>query len=167
MDYPKRKATRLKAYDYSSPGAYFVTICTKDRSCILSKITVGEQLAAPEVFLTAVGKIVEEQIQLLPERFPALTIDRYVIMPNHVHLLIRVAEPSSAGAASCSPTAISAVQALKSLTARMCSKTFGVKPLWQRSFHDHVIRGQRDYLEIWAYIENNPAKWAEDRYYIP
>lgn len=163
MVYPKRKQIRLLNYDYAAPGSYFITICTHEKRCILSKITVGEQLAAPGVSLSAIGQIVDEQIRSLPARFPNLTVDHYVVMPNHIHLLMSLSE--NAGAASCSPTMVSVIQALKSQSARLSSQRFGIKPLWQRSFHDHVIRGEADYREIWNYIENNPARWVEDRYY--
>ena len=92
MDLPKRKLIRLRAYDYSAPGAYFVTICTHDRRCILSSIAVGEGLAPPAVALTPIGQIVEEQIQAIPARYPAIGIEKYVIMPNHVHLILTVTE---------------------------------------------------------------------------
>ena len=160
---PKRKPTRLSGWDYSSPGAYFVTICTHEKRCTLSRIVVGEQLAAPEVSLSAIGKIVDDQIRSLPARFPFLAVDSYVIMPNHIHLLLILT--GGAGGASSSPTIIAVVQALKSQTARLCSAAYGVKPLWQRSFHDHVIRGEDDCRTIRDYIANNPAKWAEDRYF--
>ena len=76
MDLPKRKPLRLPEYDYSSPGAYFVTICTHDRRCILSSIAVGEGLAPPAVALTPIGQIVEEQIQAIPARYPAIGIEK-------------------------------------------------------------------------------------------
>ena len=102
MEYPQRKQIRLTNYDYSAPGAYFITICTHEGRCILSRITVGEQLAAPETSLSAIGRMVDEQIRSLPARFPQLTVDHYVVMPNHIHLLLSLSE--AAGAASCSPT---------------------------------------------------------------
>ena len=82
---PNRKPLRLRDYDYSSPGAYFVTICTRDRKCFLSRIAVGEGLAPPEIRLTVIGKCVEEQIHALPRRYPSVTVDKHVIMPNHIH----------------------------------------------------------------------------------
>ena len=88
MELPKRKPIRLPDFDYSGPGAYFVTICTHDRRCILSRVTVGEGLAPPAVILSAVGQCVKEQILALPKRYPAVAIDNYMIMPNHVHLLV-------------------------------------------------------------------------------
>ena len=159
---PKRKSPRLKEYDYSTPGAYFITICTAGRKCILSDITVGEGLAPPETKLSAIGQIVAEQILDLSRRYPSVSVDKYVIMPNHVHLLISLAAGEISGGASPSPTVMDIVRAMKSISARQCSMFFRIKPLWQRSFHEHVIRNERDYLEIWQYIDNNPAHWAED-----
>ena len=94
MDLPKRKPLRLPEYDYSSPGAYFVTVCTQDRRCILSDVVVGEGLAPPAVALTPIGQIVEEQIQAIPARYPAIGIQNDVIMPNHVHLLVSIRDLS-------------------------------------------------------------------------
>ena len=178
MDLPKRKPLRLPEYDYSSPGAYFVTVCTQDRRCILSDVVVGEGLAPPAVALTPIGQIVEEQIQAIPARYPAIGIEKYVIMPNHVHLLVSIRDLS--GGASPSPTVgteasssegdmlpslFDVVRVLKSLTTRMARPFLGENPLWQRSYHEHVIRNEADYRQVWEYIDTNPAKWAEDRYY--
>ena len=92
MDRPKRKPLRLPDYDYSAPGACFVTICTHDRRCILSDITVGalHEASAVSVSLTQLGQIVDETIRSLPERYSDLTVDQYVVMPNHIHLLLRI-----------------------------------------------------------------------------
>jgi len=160
----RRKSPRLKEFDYSTPGAYFITICTADRKRILSDIPVGEGLAPPEAKLSAIGQIVAEQILDLSVRYPSVSIDKYVIMPNHVHLLISLANGEIPGGASPSPTVMDVVRTMKSISARQCSARFRIKPLWQRSYHEHVIRNERDYLEIWKYIDNNPARWAEDCY---
>ena len=164
MDFPTRKQMRLSEYDYSAPGAYFVTICTQNKRCILSRITVGEGLAPPEIRLTVIGKRVEEQILDLPRRFPSISMDKYVIMPNHIHLIVSLHE--TAGGASPSPTLFDVVRVLKSITTRLSRVNLGDDLLWQRSYHEHVIRGEADYREIWSYIDTNPARWAEDRYYM-
>ena len=89
MDLPKRKPTRLKGYDYSTPGAYFITICVKDRKCILSNIVVGEGLCAlPKYTLTPIGKEIEKSIQYIGNNYDGVVIDKYVIMPNHIHLIV-------------------------------------------------------------------------------
>ncbi len=163
---------RLKCCDYSAPGTYFITICTSGKRCVLSAITVGDGLARPVVKLTNIGRIVERQIEAIPQRFPSVTVDKYVIMPNHVHLLISLQgnaclggspiAPGEAGGASPSPTVGDVIGALKSLCAHQARPCSGDRPLWQRSYYDHVVRGERDYGEIWAYMEYNPLRWAED-----
>ena len=83
----RRKPTRLKGYDYSLPNAYFVTICADKRKTLFSKI-VGEGLAPPEIVYKPCGRVLEEQILRISTRFPCVTVDEYVIMPNHIHLLL-------------------------------------------------------------------------------
>ena len=158
MEFPKRKAMRLPDFDYSSNGAYFVTICTHNRRCLLSDI-VGEGLAPPEIRLTQYGKIAEEEIISVQNRFPSVTIKNHVIMPNHIHLLIVL---EHTGGASPSPTIVDVVRAFKSITTRRCHCA---GKLFQRSFHDHIIRSEKDYIDIWEYIDSNASKWIEDRYY--
>ncbi len=94
MDCPKRKQIRLPEYDYSSPGAYFVTICTHERRCILSEIDAGTLHESPAAYvrLTEIGQIVQKTVETLPVRYPDLTVDHSVIMPNHIHLLLRIDE---------------------------------------------------------------------------
>ena len=163
MEYPKRKQVRLPEYDYSSPGAYFVTICTEGRKSFLSRVAVGEGLAPPAVTLTPIGQIVEKQLLSLPERFPSVEIEKYVIMPNHLHILLSLHDDS--GGASPSPTLFDVIRVFKSLSTRLSKELRGDSLLFQRSYHEHVIRGAADYRQFWEYIDTNPAKWAEDRYY--
>ena len=91
-----------------------------------------------------------------------MQIEKYVIMPNHIHLIIAI--KSTAGASPC-PTVSDIICAYKSLTTREC-RNFYNGIIWQKSFYDHIIRDENDYLRIWEYIENNPLKWSEDKYYI-
>ena len=166
-NYPKRKPNRLPQYDYSTPGTYFITICAYERKCVLSHVQVskpvGDGLARPVVSLTNLGGIVEQQIVAIHKRFPTVLVDAYVIMPNHIHLLLSLQD--DAGRASASPTVGSVVGAFKSLSTRAARPYLGGKPLFQRSFYDHVIRGEKDYSETWAYIDGNPGRWAEDELY--
>ena len=178
-EYPARKPMRLKNYDYSAPGVYFITVCTGDKRCILSgisnapemdaasdilKMGAGDGVAPPVINLTEIGKLVEEQIQALPARIPGLVIERYVIMPNHIHLLIKLTDTESGGA-SPSPTGrmgiVDAVRILKSQTTRLS----GTSHLWQRSFYDHIVRNQTEYNDIAEYIDANPARWLDDRFF--
>ena len=161
MEYPNRKTTRLKDFDYSRSGAYFITLCVQDRKPLLSRIPVGD--GSPEPVLLPFGEIVKEQISVLQDRYRSLSIDHYVIMPNHIHILLRL---NCAGGASPSPTVSDIVCAFKSLTIKECKKVMPIDKLFQRSFYDHVIRDEFDYHVRWEYIERNPARWCEDSLYI-
>ena len=159
---PKRKHPRLKEYDYGAAGAYFVTICTQDKRCVLSRI-VGRGLAPAEIQYTQYGKIAEEQLYLLENRYPGIQIDQHVIMPNHIHMILSI-EETTAGA-SPRPTVMDVVCTYKSLTTRECKKVEPIEKLFQTSFYEHVIRGREDYDEIAKYIQENPANWQLDKLY--
>lgn len=165
---PKRKRTRLKGFDYRSNGAYFVTICVKNRKCILSNI-VGQGLAPAVNKLTQYGKIAENNILLLEQRYKQIKIESYAIMPNHIHILVFINNMnvgSPAGASPC-PTLSDIICSFKSLTTIECRKNGYNNPiLFQSSFHDHIIRGEEDYKMIYNYIESNPSLWAEDCFYV-
>ena len=159
MDLPKRKPNRLPDYNYSTPGAYFITICTKDRKCILWE-SVGASIARPQKpELTTWGKIIDAAINKIPSCYPALSVDHYVVMPNHIHLLLQI-NTDEDGRAMLAPTISTIVQQLKGIV----TKQIGFS-IWQKLFHDHIIRGAQDYQKIWEYIENNPILWEEDCFY--
>ena len=161
-----RKHIRLKNFDYSSNGAYFVTICTQNRRCVLSHI-VGRGLAPAETGNTQntlFGNIAEQQLLLLEERYKFLKIDQYVIMPNHIHIIL-ILNGELAGA-SPRPTIMDIVCAYKSLTTKECKRNGFPEKLFQDSFYEHVIRNQKDYEEIAEYIHLNPVRWCEDKLYI-
>lgn len=162
-EYPRRKHPRLKQFDYDTNAGYFVTICTYQKQMLLSRITVGRGLAPAVCSLTAVGQIVEAELLSLPTRFPDLVIDHYVIMANHIHAIFAI-NAAPAGA-SPRPTLMDMVCAFKSLCTRRCKQSTDLTHLWQTSFFEHIIRNERDYQNIWQYIENNPSRWAEDQYY--
>ncbi len=155
----QRKHPRLDGYDYSESGAYYITICTQNKRCLLSRI-VGRGLAPAEIRYTEYGRIAREQLLLLEQRYPSVEIDRYVIMPNHIHAILFLKETAGA---SPRPTLMDVVCAYKSLTTRECKKIRPVDKLFQTSFHEHVIRGREDYHEIAEYIENNPKQWELDK----
>ena len=170
MDLPKRKPLRLPSFDYSSPGAYFVTLCTQDKRCILANISVGAgALDGPNVRLSPYGKSVEKTLEGMAKQYDWLTIDKYVIMPNHVHLLLRLEDDGTSRTPSPTSTdrqshANERIPMLVSTFKRFCNRSCGTD-IWQRGYHDHVIRGERDYCEIWKYIDENPYKWVNDCYY--
>ena len=109
------------------------------------------------MILSEAGAIVDGAIRAIPAHYPSVMLDKYVIMPNHVHLILNLQDT---GKPCLSISRI--VQQLKGIiTKRLC------KNIWQIHFHDHVIRNAQDYREIWQYIDNNPTKWSLDRYYAP
>ncbi len=160
MELPKRKPNRLPDFDYNTPGAYFITICVEGKRCILADIVGGGALDAPQIHLTPLGKIAEKHI-LSGNRIPNVRVDKYVIMPNHIHLLIAADYDGTSRAPS--PTN-AVIPHFVSTFKRFCHRDAGIR-LFQRSYHDHVIRGEADYLKIWEYIDNNPVRWKEDCFY--
>ena len=156
MEFPKRKSTRLKDYDYSRTGAYFITICTQGKKCILSRI-VGEGFhALPKIELTTIGKEIEKSICYINANYFGVAIDKYVIMPNHLHLIVVLDNTGGDG----TPPLQNIIGQLKSYT----TNKFG-GCLWQRSYHDHIIRGKEDYNKIWEYIDTNVLRWEQDCFY--
>ena len=158
---PKRKHPRLDHYDYSTTGAYYITICTQKRRCLLSRI-VGRGLAPAEIQYTPYGQIAQEQLLLLEQRYPSLKVNQYVIMPNHIHAILLLEEKAGVSAR---PTIMDIVCAYKSLTTRLCKQVQPIEKLFQSSFYEHVIRGREDYHEIAEYIANNPKQWELDKLY--
>ena len=162
---PKRKNIRLKEYDYSTPGVYFVTICTQNRKHLLSKIHVvgAGVLDRPLVELLPYGVVADTYIRQMDAHYDYLSVDAYVIMPNHIHLLIRIHDDGRSGTPA--PTKGNSVLArFVSALKRFCNKEYGDN-IWQRGFYDHVIRNQADYDDIYRYIENNPLQWEQDEFY--
>ena len=169
---PQRKPTRIKKYDYSSVGAYFVTLCTQNRNHILSEIVKtdnthinitnnnivgGDVLDAPiNVRLLPYGKIAEKYIKQLQDYYDNVKINYYVIMPDHIHILLFVKN----GASRTSPPTRqhSTLSRFVSTFKRFCNKEYG-KNIWQDSFYDHIIRNKEDYDEHVKYIHDNPLKW--------
>ena len=150
MELPKRKQNRLGNYDYSQNGAYFITICTKDRKPILSKIIVGANSVRPQ--LKEYGIIVEKAIKCIPVQYPMISVDKYVIMPDHIHILLQI-HLKVGGRPMVAPTIERVVKQMKGYVSKQTGE-----PIFQRSFYDHIIRNQKDYDETWEYIENNPKK---------
>ena len=152
---PKRKQIRIKDYDYSAPGAYFVTICTKNRAQILWE-TVGADIIRPQdVSLSVVGKIVEQGVLQISNHYDHIAVDKFCIMPNHVHLIL-VIQNNEDGRMISAPTVSTVVGSMKRWVAKQIGRS-----IWQKSFYEHGIRNQQDYDEIWEYIESNPLKYIQ------
>ncbi len=148
MILPDRKKNRLENFDYSSGGAYFITICTRDRKKILSEIVGADTIRPYEIILSQYGKIVDKAINNIANIYENISVDKYVIMPDHVHMILRIT--NNGGRMVSAPTVIAGMK-------RYVSKKCGVS-IWQKSYYDHIIRNQKDYNEIWEYIEHNPEK---------
>ena len=179
-----RKSSRLKNYDYSKTGTYFITICTKNRAPILSTI-VGAGSARPDtgsarpddesiyphIVLTPLGEIVEKYIIDIHEYYPNIVINQYVIMPDHVHLLLTILSASvsderdlsAAGRANPAPTVGNIIGRFKFLTTKEMANYLNISDnhIWQRSYHDHIIRDEQDYFNTWNYINENPLRWIQ------
>ena len=155
MDDCNRKKLRLGEYDYSSPAAYFVTICTKDRQNYFWSSPIPSRIDPKGLPLSPNGKIAAQYIEEIPCHYPAIRLEQYVIMPDHVHLLLQVCNRDD-GTTQASPDLSRVIQQLKGII----SKRIGT-PLWQKGFYDHVIRNEADFEEIRDYIQCNPLRWAE------
>lgn len=157
-DYPSRKINRLKGYDYSQNGAYFITFCVKNNKNVFWKRRGAH--CAPEnadLPLSRNGIIADRAIRKISEKYPMISVDNFVVMPNHIHLLLMI---HNDGSAIRSPTVSTVINQLKGAI----TKEIGYS-VWQRSFHDHIIRNSNDYEMIWEYIEGNPLRFKEDCFY--
>jgi len=166
---PRRKPQRLPDFDYSAEGAYFVTILTKGKRHVLGKI-LGK-----EIKLNETGDIVKRTWFDLPDHYPSVTLDEFIVMPNHVHGIIWILSEStlekSVGAglkpALTKPTLSEIVRGFKTFSARKVNelKFTSGKSFWHRGYHEHIIRNSDDLYQHRAYIQNNPLKWSLDQYY--
>ena len=153
MDYTIRKPNRLQEYDYATAGAYFITICTKNRAKILSEVrSVGDDAY---IVPTPIGRLVDTYVQSIPG------IDKYIVMPNHIHMIICI-DDGPMWASAPTQSIPSRIRSFKTLI----TKELGYS-IFQRSYYDHIIRGEQDYGDVWQYIDQNPVRWPEDTFYTP
>lgn len=158
---PVRKQNRLADYDYSQPGAYFISVCTENRKCLLSKIVGADAHIGPHPALTDIGLVVEKYLKTIPG------IGAYVVMPNHVHMILHISSTDTRQGPmwASAPTNIRIPSVIRSFKT-LVSKELGYS-IWQRSYYDHIIRDEQDYWVRVRYIQENPAKWYYDDYFIP
>ena len=159
----ERKPLRLPDYDYGQAGVYFLTLCARDKAPLFGRVCVGGGvLDAPKVELSPCGTAVRAQLEEMAQVYKHVSLSRYVIMPNHVHILLQVHGSSGTPTPTRANQVVpSFVSAFKRMVARRCGGL-----VWQRGYYDHVIRNDADFLRIWNYIDTNPAKWAEDEYFV-
>ena len=173
---PERKQIRLRGYDYSQDGYYFVTICARDREEFFGEIRDGI------MGLNEIGLIAAKFWQEIPEHFENAKLDEWIIMPNHVHGIVVIENPDdvdndfglyrkSVGGADLRPLQIDRTKMLlpkiihgfkSSVTRYIRQNNSDTSFGWQRSFYDHIIRNERSFENIFEYIRNNPQKWSED-----
>lgn len=166
-----RQSIRLRRYDYARAGWYFVTVCARGKEHLFGEVAEGEMV------LSEAGRMVQRTWENLPRRFPSIELDAFVVMPNHVHGIIQIvgAERMSAGdvgaglalpkgAASSAPTFADIVRAFKSTSAIAVNALLGRtgKPLWQRNYYEHIIRGRGELDRIREYVTTNPLRWGQD-----
>jgi putative transposase len=181
-----RQSLRLKDYDYSQNGAYFITICTQNRECLFGSIVNGKMQ------LNDAGKMVQNWIKKLPEKFPNVILDEYIIMPNHLHMITMI-ENQSVEAKPCFrpgsdnyamgdymesplrvPNSYDGLGRYISWFKRMSTNQYinAVKSenflpfnkrLWQRNYYEHVIRNKQSFEQIREYVIYNPASWEKDK----
>ena len=159
-DYPTRKPNRLKGYDYSRNGAYFITLCTRNKEPIFGRIVGGGVFDAPHTELTEIGECADRRIRDI-EKSGYAAVDKFAVMPNHIHMIVFVHNGPSRTPAPTNAMIPHVISTFKRFVHRDVGKT-----VFQRSYYDHIIRDERDYRKIWEYIDTNPLRWAEDIFYI-
>lgn len=151
MEFRNRKCPRIPNYDYSKANYYFVTICTDGKKCNF----------ADPMHLNPFGKVAEQCLCQIPVIFQGISVDKYVVMPNHVHAIIIIDDTSKKSA-----SLTTVIGQYKSAVSRRIHEAAPGLKIWQRSFHDHIIRSEKQYEKIWNYIEGNPQCWNKDCFYI-
>ncbi|MBQ9762062.1 MAG: transposase [Oscillospiraceae bacterium] len=144
-----RKSPRIPGYDYSRENYYFITVCCHENACIFG--AVGH--------LNRAGEIAQEMLCALPTHYTDIGIVKFVVMPNHIHAIITIEGDNQRHRLD------TIVGLYKSGVTREIRKIVPDLKVWQRSFHDHIIRNQQQYEKIWTYIDNNPIKWKLDCFY--
>lgn len=170
-DIHHRRSIRLKAFDYSQNGAYFITVCTQDRANLFGEVVVGADLVSAHMQLSNAGKMVEDVLIKTIGSFDVLDLNKYIIMPNHIHCVIFIygADTRSAPTRTVSET----IQAFKSITTveYINGVKSGLYPpfnrrIWQRNYYDRIIRDEDEYRRVCLYIDENPAEWTKDEYFV-
>jgi len=171
------KSNRLPDYDYSLSGLYFITICTHERLPLFGKIIDGIMITSDA------GVVVEKCWREIPDHFPQVMLDGFVLMPNHIHGIIEIVESNEnvVGANNYSPTHSplhsplrgtsktvgSIVRGFKIGVTKWFRENTDIHKVWQRNYHEHVIRDEEGYAKISEYIQYNPQKWQDDTYHTP
>ena len=165
---PVRKRNRMEDFDYSTEGAYFITICTEKRAKTLSHIEMSASCMPHDtntVLLTKNGVTVKHWIEQIAIAYPSVVVDCFVIMPNHIHLILLLHEDKSNQTMPSIGSVIAWLKYHVTKEINQSQKTLGNR-FFQRSFHDHIIRNKNDYSEIKKYIQENPRNWVNDSLFV-
>lgn len=158
MEQPERKRMRLAAECYNQNGAYFITICTRERKKILSRICAETSaLGRPQIQLLPHGAVADKYIRQMGSYYKEISVDNYVIMPDHIHLLVSISDSGGHPGTGAPIKRTSVIGRFVGSFKRFCNREYG-ENIWQGRYYDHVVRNWQDYEEIWRYIENNPRK---------
>ena len=161
----KRKTTRLKGADYNLNQAVFLTICTKERRCILSRVVGTGVPDGPQIELTKYGQIADKYINQLNDFYDNLSVESYVIMPNHIHIMLWVKGAKNGPSRTPVPTIQNSILSrFVSTFKRFCNKEYETN-IWQYRSNDHIIRDRQDHEEHLRYIYENPMRWYYDELY--
>jgi len=151
---PQRKSPRKQGYDYSQSGAYFVTVCTHDKRHLFG--SVHDDL----MHLNDLGQLTYDRIGLIPDSYDNVELSDYVVMPNHVHMIVFLYDAKDKA-----PLLSNIVGGYKSGVTRVACQELGFRgTLWQGRFHDHIIRSEASLNDIRFYVQTNPARWGADRF---
>jgi putative transposase len=158
-----RRSIRLRGYDYSLPGAYFVTICARERRCLFGKVVDNQ------AYFTQAGELVVHSWDSLPQHFPEVELNAFVLMPNHIHAIIVLEEHASASTVMDPkrPTLGQVVAFFKYQTTKGLNELWQTpgEPVWQRNYFEHVIRNEASLRQLREYVTHNAAHWQQDSLY--
>ena len=168
MKYPNRKKIRLEGYDYNIAGLYFITVCTKGKKkllCDIQKPLVGSVvLDAPLVQMTKYGEIVERRLQVMSDFYENIKLDDFVVMPNHVHMMVRVIDFGNGASGTTLPT-LNKVGRFVGTFKRFTNREIGFD-IWQSGSNDRIVRSDEEYIAYMEYMEANPRRWLTDKHYV-
>jgi len=153
---PERKRNRLKNHNYGTTGVYFLTFCTRERRNQFWSRYERDSRGASKYELSREGEIVDQTINTIPQKYEDVKICGYMVMPDHVHLLLWI-KPDEHGRRIESTSVSQIINQLKGQVTREIGKS-----VWQKGFYDHVVRNKNDFDECLKYIRENPAKWIFD-----
>ena len=162
----RHKSIRIQGYDYSQPGTYFITICTSQKKMLFGEVTHGI------IHLSKLGEIARQELEQISLKFSKIHLDVFVVMPNHIHILITISANGTSIQTTNSeafrhpvpgsiPTIVRAYKAAVTRQAAMRRDIY-ISEVWQRNYYEHVVRTEREKEQIYAYIVSNPDQWDSD-----